>query len=176
LARIAAALDWVRNTPTDSEQLTNPLNCVSSEQGIYLSQTQTHSPENFLESDPIETVDYKAHDQVLEEGIEQEFDEFDEFEVDTPKSANLKKSPASRKEEAEMRKTVQVLFELEESLLDQHITNIKVSLLFFSSSFSSFLISTNTNDQPNRIVLFSIGQCRNVETGGCPTSNNRASQ
>ena len=102
------------------------MNCVSSEQGIHLNQTQTHSTERLFERDQIETVDYKAHDGILEEEIEQEVEE-----VETPKSANLKKSPPSREEEAEMRKTVQVLFELEESLLDQHITNIKVSRQFF---------------------------------------------
>jgi hypothetical protein len=132
LTRIAAALDWVRNTQTDSEQITNPLNCVSSEHGIYLNQTQTHLTKILFERDPIETVDYKAHNGVLEEGIKQEFEELEELEeVETPKSTNLKKSPRSRDEEAEMRKTVQVLFELEESLLDQHITNIKVSRQFF---------------------------------------------
>jgi hypothetical protein len=105
------------------------LNCVSSEQDIHLNQTQTHSTERLIERDQIETVDYKAHDGILKEEIEQEVEEVEE--VETPKSANLKKSPPSREEEAEMRKTVQVLFELEESLLDQHITNIKVSRQFF---------------------------------------------
>ena len=115
------------------------MNCVSSGQGIHLNQTQTHSTERLFERDQIETVDYKAHDGILEEEIEQEVQEVEEVEeVETPKSANLKKSPPSREEEAEMRKTVQVLFELEESLLDQHITNIKVSRQFFLR-ISSFL-------------------------------------
>ena len=132
------------------------MNCVSSEQGIHLNQTQTHSTERLFERDQIETVDYKAHDGILEEGIEQEFEEVEE--VETPKSANLKKSPPSREEEAEMRKTVQVLFELEESLLDQHITNIKVSRQFFLR-ISLFLEIQMTNPIVLSIFYRTMPKC-----------------
>ena len=160
MTRIAAALDWVQNTQTDSEQITNPLNCVSSEQGMHLNQTQTHSTKRLFERDPIETVDYKAHDGVLEEGIEQEFEELEDLEkVETPKSDNLKKSPPSRDEEAEMRRTVQVMFELEESLLDQHITNIKVSRQFFFLRLSSFLQIQMTNPIVLSIFYRTMPKC-----------------
>ena len=129
------------------------MNCVSSEQDIHLNQTQTHSTERLFERDQIETVDYKAHDGILEEEIEQEVEE-----VETPKSANLKKSPPSREEEAEMRKTVQVLFELEESLLDQHITNIKVSRQFFLR-ISSFLEIQMTNPIVLSIFYRTMPKC-----------------
>lgn len=90
---------------------------------MYLSQT--HSTERPFEVDLIETIDNKEKAEVDEVGTKQEL-----FEAKIPKfdeEINVIKSPPLREEETEMRRTVQVLFELEESLLDQHITNIKVS-------------------------------------------------
>ena len=123
LTRIAAALDWVRNTETESEPTATPFNCLSSEQDMYLRQT--HSTERLLGADLIENIDNKSEEEVDEVGIEQEL-----FEAEIPKfeeQTNVIKSPPLRDEQTEMRRTVQILFELEESLLDEHITNIKVS-------------------------------------------------
>ena len=57
-----------------------------------------------------------------------------------------------------MRKTVQVLFELEESLLDQHITNIKVSRQFFLR-ISSFLEIQMTNPIVLSIFYRTMPKC-----------------
>mmetsp|Transcript_45629 Transcript_45629/g.51471 ORF Transcript_45629/g.51471 Transcript_45629/m.51471 type:complete len:633 (-) Transcript_45629:115-2013(-) len=121
LTRIAAALDWVRHTETESEPTATPFNCLSSEQDIY--PRQTHSTERLLGADLIENIDNKSEEEVDEVGIEQEL-----FEAEIPKfeeETNVIKSPPLRDEQTEMRRTVQILFELEESLLDQHIINIK---------------------------------------------------
>jgi len=96
---------------------------------MYLSQN--HSTESLIEHDLPKSVT-NISDEISNE--EDEWEEEEglevEFELETPKSQEgnkKKKSNRLTEEEAEMRKTVQVLFELEESLLDQHITNIKVS-------------------------------------------------
>ena len=46
-------------------------------------------------------------------------------------------------EETEIRKTAQALFELEESLLDQHITNIKVSSEVEANKFAYWFSRLN---------------------------------
>ena len=95
---------------------------------MYLSQT--HSTESLIEHDLPRSVT-NISDEISNEEEEWEDDGIEvEFDLETSKSQEgnkEKKSNCLTKEEAEMRRTVQVLFELEESLLDQHITNIKVS-------------------------------------------------
>lgn len=57
------------------------------------------------------------------------------------------KSDSSTDEEAQMRSTIQQLFELEESLLDQHITNIKENAEMLRQE-DELLISIEKNKQP----------------------------
>ena len=93
---------------------------------MYLSQTQ--STESFIEHDRPRSVANISDEISNEENEPQEEESEVGFELETSMSQegnNKKKSTLLSEEEAEMRRTVQVLFELEESLLDQHITNIK---------------------------------------------------
>ena len=124
LARITAALDGERKTGKDSEQSASAMNCVPKEHDVFYT-SQPCSTGSLLEP---EIITDRSDESSYEESILQEKIAA-EFESETPKSeeGNInKKSSFLLKEEAEMRRTVQVLFELEESLLDQHITNIKV--------------------------------------------------
>jgi len=104
LSRIAAALCWEPNTSMYSKP----------------SVSQTHLEETVTDHDlPGDDVD------ILDELLIEE-NELNEDGV----SAELEPKTQStygdtNMEETEMRRTAQALFELEESLLDQHITNIK---------------------------------------------------
>ena len=106
LHRIAAALCWEPNTSIDSKP----------------SVSQTHLEETAAVHDlPGDDVD------ILDELLIEENDlneDRDSAELE-PKTQNTYGD--TNTEETEMRRTAQALFELEESLLDQHITNIKVS-------------------------------------------------
>ena len=136
LARITAALNGERDSMQDSEHSASNLKCVPSELDLYPSQPR--SPETLIEHDLPRKATHDSDTLLNEDEQEEELFEATEAEETTRLGD----------EEAEMRRTVQVLFELEETLLDQHISNIKVSepLSFRVSILSLSLIS-------NRLIV-----------------------
>lgn len=111
LHRISATLDLARTTENDH----------SSEQ-----ESESLSIGSLLDSDLIEADSNSQREhEIKAEVILKERREGRLLKIDTPEFDKTKCVNESDPCEEEMRKTVQVLFELEESLLDQHITNIK---------------------------------------------------
>jgi len=117
LSRIAAALSLDRTNLTSEE--------VSD-----LDESQQEERDEF--NDAVDISDEALFDE-SEQGISDELE---------PEINEKEEEPRLSEEETEMRRTAQALFELEESLLDQHISNIKVSFgtfefLFFALSFQT---------------------------------------
>eukprot|EP00535_Pseudo-nitzschia_heimii_P005035 CAMPEP_0197191310 /NCGR_PEP_ID=MMETSP1423-20130617/23147_1 /TAXON_ID=476441 /ORGANISM="Pseudo-nitzschia heimii, Strain UNC1101" /LENGTH=598 /DNA_ID=CAMNT_0042643909 /DNA_START=138 /DNA_END=1934 /DNA_ORIENTATION=+ len=97
----------------------NAVSFDSAENDVQLSQQQTHL--DYLCSDAVEI----SNESEIEEDTEELSIGFDS-ETETRKSHGVNNKEASSIiEVTEMRKTAQALFEIEESLLDQHIKNIK---------------------------------------------------
>lgn len=91
-------------------------------------ESESLSIGSLLDSDLIEADSNSQREhEIKAEVILKERREGRLLKIDTPEFDKTKCVNESDPCEEEMRKTVQVLFELEESLLDQHITNIKVS-------------------------------------------------
>jgi hypothetical protein len=107
LSRIAASLCWEPNTSIYSKP----------------SVSQTHLEETVAVHDlPRDAVN-------ISDEISIEENEFNKDGVSAELESKTQKTyGGTNMEETEMRRTAQALFESEESLLDQHITNIKVSL------------------------------------------------
>ena len=113
LSRITAALCLERNTPTASEEDT------------YASQTK----------DEERDTDLDLSREIVNVSNEISIDENENgpsigFKADTRTSyteSETKEQSRASEEETEIRRTAQALFELEETILDQHIANIKVS-------------------------------------------------
>jgi hypothetical protein len=70
--------------------------------------------------------------------------------------SNVKAKP-TEEEEAEMRRTVQTLFELEEALLNQHMSNIQVRL--FSLGQKVYFCTTPTSLPSNFVFCRFLGKC-----------------
>ena len=113
LSRIAAALSLDRTNLTPEE--------VSD-----LDESQEEERDEF--NDVVDISDEALFDE-SEQGISVEL----ESEIN-----EMKEESRLSDEETEMRRTAQALFELEESLLDQHISNIKVSFGTFGFLFWHF--------------------------------------
>jgi hypothetical protein len=121
LARIEASLGWEAEA---AEQI--------AVQDLLSSRNKTLSPtglvESAMDSDPSESVST----------LSAEFSDPDDNFQEDEESAGMKlrgkmiqdgsrmKAEPTQEEEAEMRRTVQALFELEEALLNQHMSNIQV--------------------------------------------------
>ena len=103
LARITAALSLEGNVPNNSN--------ATPEVDAYLSQTLQEEDEfaDDFSRDPVNVSD------------EISVDEFEQGDSNDMKEEDDRLS----EEETKIRKTAQALFALEESLLDQHISNIK---------------------------------------------------
>ena len=103
LARITAALSLEGNVPNNSN--------ATPEVDAYLSQTLQEEDEfaDDFSRDPVNVSD------------EISVDEFEQGDSNDMKEEDDRMS----EEETKIRKTAQALFALEESLLDQHISNIK---------------------------------------------------
>jgi len=124
LARVAAALHWEPSAAMDSKQLASSVDHVPSNQNIYSSQTEERFSDHDISRDVINVSDEIS----VEEKERNEEVDLDDFELESALSSeeNYRTEGTNPiEEETEMRRTVQRLFELEESLLDQHITNIK---------------------------------------------------
>ena len=118
LSRITSALSWDRSSLSNLHQSSRPPTFDPEEIDVQLSQ-RTHLEE--ICSDAVDISD----EIEIEKNIERLSIGFDSETLKSHGGNN--KEESSTIEETEMRKTAQALFELEESLLDQHITNIKVS-------------------------------------------------
>lgn len=94
-------------------------------------QNRDKVPEDLIEHDiPRKAINLSDSFSIEEEQKDEDFEEEFGFEIERSPDRKCKKEPTHLSDgEAEMRRTVQVLFELEEALLDQHISNIKVRFL-----------------------------------------------
>lgn len=138
LSRITAALCWERQTSTGTDPNTN----APIEQDLSLSQTDPSEDFANLSIDPVDALD------------EISIEENDENEEPYYGGNGMKEESQLSEEETQMRKTAQALFELEESLLDQHITNIKVS---YEGSASWFFLLYQTQQFTSLMCI--IGEC-----------------
>ena len=127
LARITAALNWERDASRDSELVISVPD--RSEQETHVEQN--HFSESLVEHDQPRNAERFSFKVPYEE----------EKETGLIETENIDEIDLLCDEEAEMRRTVEVLFELEESLLDQHISNIKVSCVFISDLCFIFIPS-----------------------------------
>lgn len=109
MSRIAAALYWDPNTSRDSK--------LSASSPV----PQAYPEESFADLD---ISGGEISDEISIEDIQQSNEG---IEVELAVGTNMTEQSRMSEEETEMRRTAQELFELEELLLDQHITNIKVS-------------------------------------------------
>ena len=127
----------------DSKQLASSVDHVPSNQNIYSSQTEERFSDHDISRDVINVSDEIS----VEEKERNEEVDLDDFELESALSSeeNYRTEGTNPiEEETEMRRTVQRLFELEESLLDQHITNIKVSRRVNSFSVSHLFLDSPT--------------------------------
>lgn len=125
LSRIAVALSLDPTNPTNSNQ--------TPEEAAYLRQI--HEDERDQISDALNISD-EVFIEESEQGISVEV----EANMD-----EMKEESRLSEEETEIRKTAQALFALEESLLDQHITNIKVSARVVTFVFHTVFLDPVTD-------------------------------
>lgn len=123
LARIAASLGW---NPENSELI--------DVQGLLSSRNKTLSPtglvERAVDSNSSQSVSTLSAEMSDAEDIFQESEESEDlkFRTNLIEDGSNRNAEPTQEEEAEMRRTVQALFELEEALLNQHMSNIQVRL------------------------------------------------
>jgi hypothetical protein len=140
LARIEASLAWEAESP---EQV--------AVQNLLSSQNKALSPtglvENAMDSDPSESVSTLSAEFSEGEDNFQEGEESDGMRLRAKmiQDGGSMKGEATQEEEAEMRRTVQALFELEEALLNQHMSNIQVSFVRDATSNRAWILPRNAD-------------------------------
>lgn len=158
LARIEASLAW--EEAESSEQV--------AVQDLLSSQNKALSPtglvESAMDSDPSESVSTLSAELSDAEDNFQGDEESNGMKVRAKMiqdGGNVKGEP-TQEEEAEMRRTVQALFELEEALLNQHMSNIQVSFFGDDASNTGWILSTITW---LRRRFSYVGKRRNADSG-----------
>ena len=152
-----------RNTPKDSNPTPKVDVCVNHtlKDDKYADSDLSRDAVNV--SDEISLDDYEERASVGHETVPEMSSVENEMKVEESRI---------NKEETEIRKTAQALFALEEALLDQHISNIKVSK---NKSFA-FLLFYSLISRYRQSLKRTTGKCRNVKARGWPTSNHRTSR